>query len=189
MDYSLLIGVVRRKFGVVDLEAGITQKLDNLGQDENGAFHAATVEGPGSYFMGIIDILQEWIFEKKMERFLKTYVRREDPDGLSAIRPDLYQERCMQRAVNEVFEGLDEDVSSSVQHSAVPENVAKKSRVDRRFSVTPISKSPTASGAAVLSPFAEEAASYETRMLSKGNIQDESNMDTRIQSSSVHAEL
>jgi hypothetical protein len=188
MDYSLLIGVVRRKFGVVDLEAGTLQKLDNLGQDENGAFHAATVEGPGSYYMGIIDILQEWNFEKKLERFLKIYFKREDPDGLSAIRPDLYQERFMQRAVNEVFEGLDGN-ESDVQQSAFSENTSKKSRVDRRFSVTPISKSPTAAGTSVMSPFAEEAASYESRVSSKGSIQNESSFDTRVKSPSVHTDL
>ena len=126
MDYSLLIGVVRRRYEVVD-QASLILSSEGLGQDEKGAFHAASVEGPGSYYMGVIDILQEWNFEKKLERFFKVYFKFADPDGLSAIEPTTYQRRFMERAVLEVFESS----TVSVQ------------RNDRRFSVTPISSPPS----------------------------------------------
>lgn len=188
MDYSLLIGVVRRKFGVVDLHAGTNQRNvdpDSLGQDDSGAFHAATVEGPGSYHMGIIDILQQWNFEKKTERFIKTYIKWQDPDGLSAIRPDLYQERFMSRAVYDVFDGLANEDKSSLSSDEVSDMsaaqtspsslVGKKTKnsIDSRFSVTPITNtnspsSPIGSNE-VMSPL---AAAEEGQSISKGNIQN-----------------
>lgn len=46
-------------------------------RDEDGGMHATVVEGPGTYYMGIIDILQYWNFEKKVERFLKIFFKWE----------------------------------------------------------------------------------------------------------------
>lgn len=37
--------------------------------------------------IGIIDYLQQWTLNKKLERFSKTYVLRKNSDGLSAIEP------------------------------------------------------------------------------------------------------
>lgn len=142
MDYSLLIGVVRRKYGVVDGVVNVTNGKNTLGQDENGAFHAATVEGPGSYHMGLIDILQEWNFDKKIERYFKIFFRWDDPDGLSAIEPISYQKRFMERAVYEVFEGQEADEVAPEQTPS--ESLKEKKKTDRRYSVTPIT-SPLAS--------------------------------------------
>ena len=65
MDYSLIVGVVRRKFEVKDVQdiaaaGGGNRSLDSLGRDADGSLHAAVVEGPGTFYMGIIDVLQEW---------------------------------------------------------------------------------------------------------------------------------
>ena len=52
MDYSLIVGVVRRKFEVrdtgtaADSDSSVT--LTNLGRDVDGGLHAAVVEGPGT---------------------------------------------------------------------------------------------------------------------------------------------
>jgi 1-phosphatidylinositol-4-phosphate 5-kinase len=132
MDYSLLIGVIRRRFEVVD--NAVSRDTDELGRDHNGAFNAAMVEGPGSYHMGIIDILQEWNWDKKLERFFKIYFRFSDPDGLSAIPPDRYQARFMQRAVIEVFEGMDEGQDETNSESSTD----RGSVSNRRYSVTPV---------------------------------------------------
>ncbi|KAJ0412106.1 hypothetical protein ATCC90586_004026 [Pythium insidiosum] len=51
------------------------------------------VLGPGYYYIGIIDILQQWTTKKKLERFWKVSVQRADADGLSAIDPVAYQAR------------------------------------------------------------------------------------------------
>jgi hypothetical protein len=42
-------------------------------------------------------MLQEWTWEKKIERFFKTWILQCDPSGLSAIEPEKYQERFMLR--------------------------------------------------------------------------------------------
>ena len=39
---------------------------------------------------------QEWTWEKRLERFFKTYFLAKDPLGLSAIDPNTYQDRFMQ---------------------------------------------------------------------------------------------
>ncbi|KAG6616460.1 phosphatidylinositol-4-phosphate 5 kinase-like protein [Phytophthora cinnamomi] len=51
------------------------------------------VFGPGYYYVGIIDILQTWTLQKKLERFLKVNLQQKDGDGLSAIDPVRYQRR------------------------------------------------------------------------------------------------
>jgi 1-phosphatidylinositol-4-phosphate 5-kinase len=49
--------------------------------------------GPGYYYVGVIDILQTWTMQKRMERFWKVYVQQKDAEGLSAIDPVSYQKR------------------------------------------------------------------------------------------------
>ncbi|TMW55381.1 hypothetical protein Poli38472_013272 [Pythium oligandrum] len=51
------------------------------------------VFGPGFYHIGIIDILQQWNTQKKLERFWKVRFQQCDPQGLSAIDPVRYQKR------------------------------------------------------------------------------------------------
>ena len=43
-----------------------------------------------------IVLVQEWTWEKRLERFFKTYFLAKDPLGLSAIDPNTYQDRFMQ---------------------------------------------------------------------------------------------
>lgn len=126
-------------------------------KDEDGGMHAAVVEGPGTYYMAIIDILQEWNWSKKLERLVKIYLKWEDPDGLSAMNPQDYVERFMKRCVNEVFEGLqldddyfvakkkvhmDSDVIIGDKKEAVSSkkrsSTISKTGTDMRFSATPI---------------------------------------------------
>lgn len=49
--------------------------------------------GPGYYYVGVIDILQTWTLQKRLERFWKVNFQRCDNEGLSAIEPVLYQKR------------------------------------------------------------------------------------------------
>lgn len=62
------------------------------GKDEF-SIAAGYVVGPAYYYVGLIDILQAWTLQKKVERFFKTTFLGKDPDGLSAIEPRRYQER------------------------------------------------------------------------------------------------
>jgi hypothetical protein len=153
-DYSLLIGVRRRKFGVVDNKE-FEQQLQNTSpsahvkpslapvqpnasvdsqynskfkrnpfqQDSDGGMHAGLVEGPGTYYFGIIDILEQWTWRKRMERWVKCYFRCLDPEGISAMAPAPYADRFWKRAVRDVFEyveqGLDEDLDATPNFNPV----------------------------------------------------------------------
>ncbi|RLN97268.1 hypothetical protein BBJ28_00023917 [Nothophytophthora sp. Chile5] len=59
----------------------------------SGMRMANTVVGPAYYHLGVIDILQTWTMQKRMERFVKIAFKGVDGDGLSAIPPKLYQAR------------------------------------------------------------------------------------------------
>src|SRR5690606_15924600 len=61
----------------------------------NGGVQTQVIEGPGIYYMGIIDILQKWDFKKKFERFIKVYLCGNDKYGISAVDPIIYQKRFM----------------------------------------------------------------------------------------------
>jgi 1-phosphatidylinositol-4-phosphate 5-kinase len=62
-------------------------------QSYDGGLSAAVIEGPGIYFVGIIDMLQRWSWSKRLEAFFKTYFRLLNPYGLSARPPLPYAER------------------------------------------------------------------------------------------------
>ena len=60
-----------------------------------GGFRARIIDGPGIYYIGIIDTLQEYNLKKKLETWWKTYVQRADAVGISCVEPELYQKRFM----------------------------------------------------------------------------------------------
>ena len=151
MDYSLLVGIKRRNFEVIDTatkstttttaaaaSSAVATSLHTLRntaaasrsactnqhtqpqhtlspgpvhsasdfRDPDGAMHAAVVEGQGTFYIGIIDILQEWNYDKWYERMTKIFLLRKDGKGLSAMDPLNYRKRFFQRAVLDVFDGL-----------------------------------------------------------------------------------
>lgn len=81
---------------------------DQADPEEDGGLHTRFVEGPAKYYMGIIDVLQEWTLKKQLERAIKVYLYRADAYGLSAMNPTDYSKRFLQRCVLETFEGLEE---------------------------------------------------------------------------------
>eukprot|EP01038_Epipyxis_sp_PR26KG_P004541 gene4541-6411_t len=139
MDYSLLVGVKREKFEVIDSGDRMSQSLnglssirntttdvssrplslnlastqanvnnhDSLHRDAHGGMQVRIVEGPGVYYLGMIDILQEWNFFKRCERFFKVYFRMDDPDGISAMDPISYADRFWKRVMLDTFEGIE----------------------------------------------------------------------------------
>lgn len=98
MDYSLLVGVHRERF-----------PLKDSAKDDDGGLKVCAVEGPGKYYFRLIDVLQEWNWKKKIERFIKIYFKRYDPDGISAMEPRQYQMRFMRNVVYDVFDGVEDD--------------------------------------------------------------------------------
>jgi len=59
------------------------------------SFQARLIEGPGFYIFGIIDIFQEYTWEKKVERFFKVFIQCIDGYGISCIEPTLYRKRFL----------------------------------------------------------------------------------------------
>ncbi|CAK4105955.1 unnamed protein product [Aphanomyces euteiches] len=100
MDYSLLMGVQSCEYYV---EPGIVGFNPNMHPGSTFATQTAiSVNGPALYQFGIIDFLQQWTLEKKMERFWKQHIKRKDPDGISAIPPKQYKLRFQQK-MSQVF--------------------------------------------------------------------------------------
>ncbi len=127
MDYSILIGVKKDRFRVLtkhtppDIQSSegdfvepiicnenhaMGDMCDPFCRTEDGAFPANFIIGPGSYYIGIIDILQEWNWKKRVERLFKIYIKCLDGDGLSAVDPTRYAARFWQRCVIDTFDGL-----------------------------------------------------------------------------------
>jgi 1-phosphatidylinositol-4-phosphate 5-kinase len=56
----------------------------------NHKFYSDKSVTPALYHVALIDYLQEWNLNKKMERLLKTVVLQKDGKKLSAIEPSQY---------------------------------------------------------------------------------------------------
>ena len=61
------------------------------------AVTARVIEGPGIYYLGIIDVLQEWNTMKKLERMAKVYLRCKNQDGISCVEPNYYRKRFLRK--------------------------------------------------------------------------------------------
>ena len=79
------------------------KKMNDKKQEEGGhclcenKLRATRVIGPAYYYLGIIDMLQEWTWEKRLERFWKVTINGKDPDGVSCTPPGVYLERFNQK--------------------------------------------------------------------------------------------
>lgn len=112
MDYSLLVGVQRKLF---DLDREQTKSE----QQNDDSVQAAAVEGPGTFHVGLIDMLQVWDWGKWVEHVTKVFLLRKDGAGISAVEPSYYRMRFMKRAVIDVFDGLDNfDLNGSEQEES-----------------------------------------------------------------------
>lgn len=121
-DYSLLVGVKRTKFEVLDNSDGMdfrksqahtrsraqtqtqARVLNPFRRDPDGAIHAALVEGPGVYYFGIIDVLRTWRWQDSLERNVRTLVLRQDREGITTMPPEDYAKRFWDRVVRDGFE-------------------------------------------------------------------------------------
>lgn len=98
----------------------------NTLQLTDGGLVAQMVIGPGCYYLGLIDVLQQWTFSKKLERELKR-VMLKDMDGISAIKPEVYKRRfqCRLREIIPLPDRLQSGVAQSQSHGAVLEEPHK----------------------------------------------------------------
>ena len=77
MDYSLL--VVREE---------VTTDRDSLTRNMGGSVNMTC-------HFGIIDYLQTWTMQKKLETLFKTFLRADKYRLLSSVPPELYQSRFL----------------------------------------------------------------------------------------------
>ncbi|ETW04492.1 hypothetical protein H310_04755 [Aphanomyces invadans] len=82
-------------------------------RDENdvSAFHhggmgVEEVYGPGVYFMGLIDILQQWNMRKRVEHFVRVYLFGQDRLGISVVAPKEYADRFQKRVIRDLIHDL-----------------------------------------------------------------------------------
>ena len=77
----------------------------------DGGLRPAVVEAPSIYYIGIIDVLQQWTWSKWGERWLKVVFLWRSSTGVSAIPPGEYAERFRARVVSQLLDGfVDGDV-------------------------------------------------------------------------------
>lgn len=79
-----------------------TKSRSGLPRLGTGTRRANTVVGPSIYYFGMIDILQTWNMDKKLERFAKTKLLGKDTEGLSATPPTAYCDR-FKRKMGEIL--------------------------------------------------------------------------------------
>lgn len=115
MDYSLLVGVVKARMEVLDnVVPGeySDELLKNLTRDNpflldsSGGLRPICVEGAATYYVGMIDLLQRWDIGKKVEYWFKTLVLGWDKEGVSAIDPQKYCSRFVNRVTKKLFVGI-----------------------------------------------------------------------------------
>ena len=67
--------------------------------------YAIIVEGPQSYYLGLVDVLQTWSLRKQLEHFCKVWLPPwHDGQGISAVPPSAYADRFLKRVVYDVFD-------------------------------------------------------------------------------------
>ena len=65
---------------------------------------ARIAQGPATYTLGIIDMLQEWDLGKRAEACCKVRCKCQSRRGISAVAPSEYQERFMDHVENIIAE-------------------------------------------------------------------------------------
>ncbi|OQR95942.1 phosphatidylinositol-4-phosphate-5-kinase (Pi-PIPK-D8/GPCR-PIPK) [Thraustotheca clavata] len=144
IDYSLLVGIHHRKF-TVEAPLSPVGRVDSefcgyhhppFHQAQQGGMGVEEVYGPGVYFMGLIDILQQWNMRKRIEHFVRVYIFQQDKLGISVVKPAVYMDRFQKRVVKELIHDLHGE--SELQDMAEEEHYPS-------FSSSDVSSRPTRS--------------------------------------------
>lgn len=107
MDYSLLVGIATHPpIEVADAPPETVPVYESRWQKESGGLLARDDEGNHrveTYFIGIIDILQEYNTKKKLEHVYKAQILRKDPTKISAVNPVVYGDRFLDFMITQVL--------------------------------------------------------------------------------------
>lgn len=102
----------------------------NSSSEHRSCFKANQVIGPSIYHFGIVDFLQDWTFQKEIERNFKIYVNRSDPEGISVMEPIAYKLR-FQTKMDQIFELDDEAIVLGDDDSEVDSRGNSGARLER----------------------------------------------------------
>jgi len=99
MDYSLLLGVHNEAVPTAGLPVQRAEaSAASAGHGGDDGLIAREVDVP-RYYMGLIDVLQAWDLNKRLERLAKIFLKgrfaRHVRDGMSALEPTAYRERFL----------------------------------------------------------------------------------------------
>mmetsp|Transcript_31134 Transcript_31134/g.22577 ORF Transcript_31134/g.22577 Transcript_31134/m.22577 type:complete len:109 (-) Transcript_31134:9-335(-) len=83
MDYSLLLAIE-----TIDPRGSINN--ENPTKFEQNKYVFTSRRGDKRYHISLIDFLQSWDTNKKLERFTKTHLLAKNKDGVSAVPPRQY---------------------------------------------------------------------------------------------------
>ena len=108
MDYSVLLGIGNVYMDingfVIQIPYECPQSLMNREKVFQTTFTSKIIEGPGVYYIGVIDYLQKYNFKKKLERFWKVVLRCKDGTAISDIPPLQYRDRIIEKVMGKVME-------------------------------------------------------------------------------------
>jgi hypothetical protein len=91
-----------------------SQLKSNDGYTNQEGLSAYVIEGPSTFFLGIIDIFQGWNLAKKAENCAKRTFQCTGM-GISAVHPTLYRDRFVKFCCEKVIESLDGHVEVQSQ--------------------------------------------------------------------------
>ena len=159
MDYSLLIGVERRRIalhgssgsgsgsgsggsggsgsGSGGSGSGSSTGGSTTGQEgSNQRFSVAYCTAPSSYTFGIIDMLQEYTVDKKLEHFWKTKMKGQSKHGISCVDYAEYKKRFHKRVCSAFIRPMRyvveaeeaEEVEKQEKQKQKPSRVVKHNR-------------------------------------------------------------
>ena len=124
MDYSLFL-VVERRSGA-------------LHQPTRNEFLSA--DGTELFHVSIIDYLQEWNFEKKVERLLKSFKPNVDVEGIAAVEPETYRKRFIDAMQEQVFKLEQFEVDEGKDVDITDEDYMKTIKISRDTSLNTLSQ-------------------------------------------------
>eukprot|EP00602_Paraphysomonas_sp_CaronLab_P007183 CAMPEP_0185034010 /NCGR_PEP_ID=MMETSP1103-20130426/23489_1 /TAXON_ID=36769 /ORGANISM="Paraphysomonas bandaiensis, Strain Caron Lab Isolate" /LENGTH=611 /DNA_ID=CAMNT_0027570487 /DNA_START=831 /DNA_END=2666 /DNA_ORIENTATION=- len=94
MDYSLLVGVFKKVIDVVDREDASVSNTDSTHAGDC-RLQAGEFVVDYSYYVGIIDYQQEYLFRKRVENWVKVNLLCQHKDELSCVSPEKYRDRFL----------------------------------------------------------------------------------------------
>lgn len=121
MDYSLLVGV--HKCRLAEPNAASTVSVVPEAEESWHLAPLAAQSGGEVYFVGVIDILQEWDWEKQLEKAGKMLLGK-SARGISAVEPGWYCRRFQARVTQLLLGGppphaLDEAAGEGTEQESV----------------------------------------------------------------------